>query len=224
MIGLQQQQLPEDLSLDDITTEEMSSSSSAFNASNRNFDFDFDLDFDLSFHCEDLGDLLRPAVEAESSSDEETSLRSTYSLQDNNNKFSFSIEPRKKQQQATSTSTSRQKKVKFSTVEIRSYAITIGDHDCEEGPPMALDWMFNPESTIENVEGEDDVYSRHSPARKLTSFERSIRLAEVADIVLVSGTNLSKESIDALPSVEEEIDIEELFRYRRPRAVVSHAA
>ena len=73
-------------------------------------------------------------------------------------------------------------RVKFSTVEIRSYAIVIGDHDCDDGLPISLDWKYNPEPTIEVVEREDEVYSRHYPARRLSYFERTMRLSEVSGI------------------------------------------
>lgn len=63
----------------------------------------------------------------------------------------------------------------------------MGDHDCEDGLPIALDWKFNPISRMEAVEQDHEVYTRHYPARRLTYFERSVRLAEVSGIKVIGS-------------------------------------
>lgn len=217
MRHLSQEQLEDSIS--DFSIDESFFSSSSF-------DMTSSLEmssFELSMITDDLRYLLQQTgIDEGSSWEEEEIPRVARSAQP----YNVSIEPRKKRQQtechAETTKTTRPTKVSFSTVETRSYAITIGDHDCEGGLPITLDWMFNPQSKIENVEGEDEVYSRHYRARKLTPFERAIRLAEVAGIVdAANGRSQHKEMIEP---VEEEMSMEELFRDRKPLAVVSHAA
>jgi len=39
--------------------------------------------------------------------------------------------------------------VSFSSIEIRSYAITLGDAPTSSGPPISLDWKYNPAETRE---------------------------------------------------------------------------
>lgn len=222
MRHLSQEQLEDSIS--DFSIDESFFSSSSFDMTSRFETSSLEMSsFELSMITDDLRYLLQQTVIDEGSSWEEEEIpRVTTSSQ----AYNFSIEPRKKRQQTEchteTTKTTRPTKVTFSTVEIRSYAITIGDHDCEGGLPITLDWMFNPKSKIENVEGEDEVYSRHYRARKLTPFERAIRLAEVAGIVDAAyGRSQHKEMIEP---VEEDMSMDELFRDRKPLAVVSHAA
>jgi hypothetical protein len=207
MRNLSQQQLEESIS--DFSFDE-----SFFSANSFEMTSSFEMSsFELSMITDDLRYLLQQTViDDESLSEEE--------------EMPFSIEPRKTRQQAEcyahTTKTNRQKKVAFSTVETRSYAITIGDHDCEGGLPLTLDWMFNPKSTFQDVEREDEVYSRHYPARKLTSFERAIRLAEVAGIVDAASSKSQRN--ERMDLVEDELSLDEVFRDHKPLAVVSHAA
>ena len=87
-------------------------------------------------------------------------------------------------------------RVTFSSVKISSYAIVIGDQDCEDGLLILLDWKYNPQPTIEVVESEDEVSSRHHPARPLSYLERTMLLLEVYGINMM-GDLLRQEKVDA---------------------------
>lgn len=64
---------------------------------------------------------------------------------------------------------SKQKHVRFSTVEIREYAVIVGNHPCcSAGLPLSLDWKYNPFPIIKTV---NDVGKQRS-ARKLSLLER----------------------------------------------------
>lgn len=63
----------------------------------------------------------------------------------------------------------KQKHVSFSTVEIREYAVIVGNHPCcSAGLPLSLDWKYNPYPIIKNV---NDV-GKQTPARRLSLLER----------------------------------------------------
>lgn len=77
----------------------------------------------------------------------------------------------------------RETKVKLSVVEIRSYGIVVGDNPCcSDDLPISLDWKYNPQVTIEKVEGEDMVYDSHYSAQRMSYFDRKRRLLEVSGI------------------------------------------
>lgn len=117
-------------------------------------------------------------------------------------------------QQVSSVPT-RETKVKFSIVETRSYGIVIGDNPCcPDDLPISLDWKYNPQVKIEQVEEEDMVDISHYPAQRMSYFDRKRRLLEVSGIKvddkrLQKATNISRR--------EPEI-------VRTPKCLVSQAA
>eukprot|EP00816_Leptocylindrus_hargravesii_P011491 CAMPEP_0196807774 /NCGR_PEP_ID=MMETSP1362-20130617/7765_1 /TAXON_ID=163516 /ORGANISM="Leptocylindrus danicus, Strain CCMP1856" /LENGTH=346 /DNA_ID=CAMNT_0042181837 /DNA_START=59 /DNA_END=1100 /DNA_ORIENTATION=+ len=76
---------------------------------------------------------------------------------------------------------SERKKVHFSNVTIREYALCIGevsDHYPIEGPPLSLDWAHTNERTISVKEHERRFYKRSS-LRRLDSLHRKFLLTVV---------------------------------------------
>ena len=74
------------------------------------------------------------------------------------------------------------KAVRFSTVSIRTYSITVGTHTKVNAYPLALDWHHTATETID-VDLFEDVFSsaRTKPQRKLTrGFRRPQRLSPAA--------------------------------------------
>lgn len=68
------------------------------------------------------------------------------------------------------------KKVSFSTLEIREYDVTLGDHPfCRDGLPMSLDWNYNEVSTVLDVHPYEEVKAIR-PAQKLDFKQRFYRL------------------------------------------------
>ena len=105
-----------------------------------------------------------------------------------------------------------QHRVRFSTVEVREYACMIGDHpncDPEGGLALSLDWKFNPDTLIYNVE-DCDLYSFDFKIRRLSFLERKNRLKVVSGIEVVGDSKKHERSsfacvLDAeLPPQEEE--------------------
>lgn len=74
----------------------------------------------------------------------------------------------------------RATKVAFSTVSVRQYAITIGDHPCcSTGYPMCLDWQYDvlPEQSLDSFEANHEP--RRSRLELITTYEeRKTRLEE----------------------------------------------
>lgn len=118
----------------------------------------------------------------------------------------------------------RESKVKFSTVETRSYAITIGDNpSCGDELPLSLDWKFNPTAKIEQVESEDMADDYHYPAQRLSYFERKLRLQEVANISVDGIQQQKRES--SISSFDDEIQLDDLPRpVNQPTFFISQAA
>lgn len=118
----------------------------------------------------------------------------------------------------------RQTKVRFSTVETRSYALTIGDHPhCTDGLPLSLDWAYNPQAKIESVPGEeDDAFTCHYPPQQLSYFERKVRLLNAGGM-LVQET-LQQQEMEKAKTWKPEVEIQlEDIMYSQ-KVVVSQAA
>mmetsp|Transcript_14263 Transcript_14263/g.23619 ORF Transcript_14263/g.23619 Transcript_14263/m.23619 type:complete len:183 (-) Transcript_14263:173-721(-) len=75
------------------------------------------------------------------------------------------------------------KRVCFSTVEVREYSLTIGDHPlCRDGLPITLDWKYNEESTFLNIPYENRTLKQDSFPKRLDYDERLARLQRVTGI------------------------------------------
>lgn len=69
------------------------------------------------------------------------------------------------------------KQVSFSTVEVREYCLTVGDHPlCRDGMPITLDWKYNEETTFVNVPYESRNRNQGGFPRRLDYNERLARL------------------------------------------------
>jgi hypothetical protein len=69
-----------------------------------------------------------------------------------------------------SSSTPENKQVRFSTMEIREYAVIVGNHPCcSAGLPLSLDWKYNPVPTIQQVK---EFSGAKRPPKKLSLLER----------------------------------------------------
>jgi len=65
-------------------------------------------------------------------------------------------------QSSSSSSSSEQKKVHFGNLEMRNYAIVLGDHpDCSSGPPVSIGWEYSPAETV-----SIDKYESTKPRRR----------------------------------------------------------
>jgi hypothetical protein len=76
----------------------------------------------------------------------------------------------------------RPKEVRFSTVEIREYAVTIGDHPCvRDSVPMTLDWQYARKHRKDINSYENSRYFvRRSYPQKLSPQERRRRIRETS--------------------------------------------
>ena len=69
-------------------------------------------------------------------------------------------------------------RVQFANVEIRSYAITIGDHPCcTIGCPITLDWEFTQQDTVSLVDYETQKYGHDSAAANHTTKMNDLRIS-----------------------------------------------
>jgi hypothetical protein len=76
------------------------------------------------------------------------------------------------------------KRVSFSTVEVREYSLTVGDHPfCRDGLPITLDWEFNEKCTVIPVPRESRKRNKDGFPRRLDYQERLLRLQCVTGIV-----------------------------------------
>jgi len=63
--------------------------------------------------------------------------------------------------------TTDEKQVSWDTIEIREYKRTVGDNpSCSSGPPLAIEWEYDPEPVVVNVE----EFEEYRPPRR-TQFE-----------------------------------------------------
>ena len=70
------------------------------------------------------------------------------------------------------------KHVRFSNVEIREYALVVGDHPyCLDGLALSLDWSYSINTTVKNV--VENVKSSGRP-RRLDYFQRRLRLQQAS--------------------------------------------
>jgi hypothetical protein len=80
----------------------------------------------------------------------------------------------------------REKHVRFSNVEIREYALTVGDHPyCPDGLALSLDWGYSPQTTVKSVVLEDTEKQNSlssPPLRRLGYMDRRMRLRRAAII------------------------------------------
>eukprot|EP00547_Thalassionema_nitzschioides_P003268 CAMPEP_0194217652 /NCGR_PEP_ID=MMETSP0156-20130528/21901_1 /TAXON_ID=33649 /ORGANISM="Thalassionema nitzschioides, Strain L26-B" /LENGTH=208 /DNA_ID=CAMNT_0038946759 /DNA_START=76 /DNA_END=702 /DNA_ORIENTATION=- len=101
-------------------------------------------------------------------------------------------------------------KVKFGTVEIRQYAVTIGDHpSCSDSLPITLDWAFNPLTSVEAVKDEQHSGIYPSMTRRLSYSERKNRLMDVSSIKVDHSFKIKK-TVSLLDydseHIQEEVD------------------
>ena len=84
------------------------------------------------------------------------------------------------------------KGVRFSTVEVREYAVTVGDHPCaSDSCPLTLDWQYAKKSKRDINSFENSRYfMRRSYPQRLSPHERRRRIRETSRI--------SKEELDDL--------------------------
>jgi hypothetical protein len=106
--------------------------------------------------------------------------------------------------------TSMKRNVSFHQIEIREYQRTLGDNPAvSAGPPMALDWKYNPDHQILHV----DDYEKNKKSRDLLLLPEGIRVD-----ILKHHCDLSRAQINA---VEKEINI--IKRNRSETALISGA-
>ena len=55
--------------------------------------------------------------------------------------------------------------VSFSSLEMRSYNVTVGDAPTSAGPPVSLDWEYDPNSTCYDVDYYESYRSLEAPRR-----------------------------------------------------------
>ena len=71
------------------------------------------------------------------------------------------------------------KQVRFSNVEIREYALVVGDHPfCSDGLALSLDWRHSPYTTVRNVLEENKPSVR---PKRLCYMDRKLRLQHVSN-------------------------------------------
>jgi hypothetical protein len=101
--------------------------------------------------------------------------------------------------------------VQFSTVEVREYNLTIGDHPICESYPLALDWDY----TICSKVPVDQCEAHY--CHRLTSLARKIRIA------LVSGRSLQELSLQEASRITalNEADMKEWFNCESPEQELS---
>lgn len=104
------------------------------------------------------------------------------------------------------------KNVRFSTVQVREYSLTLGDHPLAGPYPLSLDWTYTEDDFVADVnefssrmeknmdESESSYHFRRKP-RQLDVFERRFRLAQMMGITceqldsLERNRNLAKNNI-----------------------------
>mmetsp|Transcript_27518 Transcript_27518/g.42088 ORF Transcript_27518/g.42088 Transcript_27518/m.42088 type:complete len:273 (+) Transcript_27518:890-1708(+) len=85
---------------------------------------------------------------------------------------------------STTTDAIKKKKqqVRFSTCEIREYAVTLGDHPCcEEGAALTLDWSYSHDD-ITVLDATLYGFWQDDTPKRLTLSERKLRLGTVSGI------------------------------------------
>ena len=80
-----------------------------------------------------------------------------------------------------------EKRVRFSTVQVREYALTLGDHPQPEAYPVSLDWKHADDFVV-----QVDQYRQNSPASPgtihMTRLERRQRLAAIMGLAPIELT------------------------------------
>jgi hypothetical protein len=93
--------------------------------------------------------------------------------------------------------TPENKHVRFSTVEIREYAVIVGDHPCcSAGLPLSLDWKYNPVPTIRQVK---EFSGAKRPPQKLSLLERMHLLKNFhssADLWMMEGERRHQQDLE----------------------------
>jgi len=90
--------------------------------------------------------------------------------------------------------------VKFSSIEIREYGYTLGNHpDCSAGPPLTLEWDFNPVGRFKLDEYEACRPDRRSMCQMLLTYSQRIRiLREGTQPVLDSAIKATVKEMDRI--------------------------
>lgn len=91
-------------------------------------------------------------------------LRSSLKRRDSQNELdrsSKSVNPRSSIKSDDSAENKLKRNVSFSSLEIRSYNVTLGDAATSNGPPVSLDWQYDPQSQVIEI----DTYENHKTPR-----------------------------------------------------------
>ena len=77
---------------------------------------------------------------------------------------------------------SPKRSVSFSSVEVREYAVTVGDHPfCFDGLPLTLDWEHTPDATVYDIEVSRQRMEKYRLPKRLSYEERREKLFSVSD-------------------------------------------
>ena len=89
------------------------------------------------------------------------------------------------------------KRVSFSTLEIREYEVTVGDHPwCRDGLAMSLDWKYNEISTVFDVNPYELVKgNRNTKAVRLNQKQRLHRLRDALAVSPDDAQNLQRKKM-----------------------------
>lgn len=91
-------------------------------------------------------------------------LRSSLKRRDSQNELdrsSSSVNPRSSIKFDDSAENKLKRNVSFASLEIRSYNVTLGDAATSNGPPVSLDWQYDPQSQVIEI----DTYENHKTPR-----------------------------------------------------------
>jgi hypothetical protein len=91
---------------------------------------------------------------------------------DDNSEIDFSeitTSDRPPSESSSSTKKKRTSSVRFSTVSVRSFDRTVGDHPCREGPALSLDWGYR---QLPNISVDTYETARKPKRGKLFPWER----------------------------------------------------
>lgn len=75
----------------------------------------------------------------------------------------------------------RRRRVSFTKVEVREYAVTVGDHPfCFDGLPITLDWEHTDEPILKDIEDSRERCTSYKAPKRLSFDERRDRLFTVS--------------------------------------------
>jgi hypothetical protein len=103
------------------------------------------------------------------------------------------------------------KEVRFSTVQVREYAVTLGDHPWSQSFPLSLDWAHTEmrERSVQEIEDEREALPPWGRCFKLpprlTRFQRKQRLLEVTGMSVEDLDEMEEERLDREDSVTSRV-------------------